>query len=190
MKKILTLTLLLLSLLKVGNAQDKGLTFLLGPSLNVYYGDTRDQFAYTSEHLSYQVNAQLGIISTRGDTNRGNMLGIFGSAGSTNPRILALMQTGGATMQGTLNTTKKFNEFYNLEAGMVIARFLRLSGGIGRQAYTYDNDQHGALKYFTGTAGFVFNLDVVNWVIDAQLMTGKDLSQSVIRFSTGFMVKF
>jgi hypothetical protein len=189
-KKIFYLFLLLFTLSGVIRAQDKGFTILLGPSVNYYYGDTKQKITYASENLSFQVNGQLGYISTRGGTNRGNMLGIFASAGNSSPEMLAIMQTNGATINGTLNRDKKFNEFYNLEGGMVIARFLRLSGGIGRQTYTYNSNHNGVLNYYTGTVGFVFNMDVVNWVIDAQLMTGKDLDKSAIRFSTGFMVKF
>jgi hypothetical protein len=73
---------------------------------------------------------------------------------------------------------------------MVIARFLRVSGGIGRQAYTNTIGERNRLNYFSGTLGLAFNLDVVNWVIDANLMTGKDLNQSALKISTGFMVKF
>lgn len=188
--KILYLTLLLLLFIKVSQAQDKGLTFLLGPSVNLYYGDSKEKFSYSRDMLSLQANAQLGIISTRGGTNRGNFLGVFATAGSSNHSVLALMKTNGADMSGVLDVNKSFNEFYSLEGGMIIARFLRLSGGFGRQTYVHDNDLKGTLNYFTGTVGFVFNLDAVNWVIDANLLTGKDLNQNAIRFSTGFMVKF
>jgi hypothetical protein len=46
------------------------------------------------------------------------------------------------------------------------------------------------LQYFSGTLGLAFNLDVVNWVIDANVLAGKDINQNALRFSTGFMVKF
>jgi len=188
--KVLFLAMLLLTLSKVSHAQDKGLTILLGPLVNVYFGDPQDKFVYTTERLSWQANGQLGFISTRGGTNRGNMLGVFASYGNSNPAMIALMKTKGAELSGDLNTDKKFNQFYTLEGGMVIARFLRISGGIGRQYYTYDSDLNGVLNYFSGTVGVVFNLDVVNWVIDANLMTGKDLNQNAVKLSTGFLVKF
>jgi hypothetical protein len=202
-QKIFLFLVLLLLLLTGSYAQDKGFTFLLGPSVN-YYGDMEEKFSYSTENLNWQFNGQLGYISTRGGTTRGNMLAIFGTGGNTNPGVLQQMQTGGANIMGTINTEKNFNEFYTLEGGMVIARFLRISGGIGNQYYSYQLDgnenngngntnseiKQGKLNYFSGTLGIVFDLGVVNWVVDANLMTGKDLNQKALKISTGFMVKF
>jgi hypothetical protein len=188
-QKIFLLIVLLLMLFKGSNAQDKGFTILLGPSVN-YYGDTEEKLSYSTEKLNWQFNGQLGYISTRGGTTRGNMLAVFGTGGNTNPGVLQQMQTGGANIIGTIDAEKNFNEFYSVEGGMVIARFLRISGGVGRQAYSNTLGENYKLKYFSGTLGFVFNLDAVNWVIDANVMTGKDLNQTALRISTGFMVKF
>jgi hypothetical protein len=188
-QKIFLLLVLLLLLLKGSYAQDKGFTFLLGPSVN-YYGDTEEKLSYTTEKLNWQFNGQFGYISTRGGTTRGNILAVFGTGGNTNPGVLQQMQTGGADINGTIDASKNFNEFYSVEGGMVIARFLRVSGGLGRQAYTNTLGENYKLKYFSGTLGFVFNLDAVNWVIDANVMTGKDLNQTALKISTGFMVKF
>lgn len=188
-QKIFLLPILLLFMLKGSYAQDKGFTFLLGPSVN-YYGDTEEKLTYSTEKLNWQFNGQLGYISTRGGTTRGNMLAVFGTGGNTNPAVLQQMQTGGASINGTIDDSKNFNEFYSVEGGMVIARFLRVSGGVGRQAYSNTLGENYKLKYFSGTVGLVFNLDAVNWVIDANLMTGGDLNQKALRISTGFMVKF
>ncbi len=188
-QKIFLLLIFLMLILKGTYAQDKGFTILLGPSVN-YYGDTEEKLSYSTEKLNWQFNGQLGYISTRGGTTRGNMLAVFGTGGNTNPSVLNQMQTGGANIIGTIDAEKNFNEFYSVEGGMVIARFLRVSGGVGRQAYTNTLGENYKLKYFSGTVGLVFNLDAVNWVIDANLMTGGDLSQNALRISTGFMVKF
>jgi len=191
------LLLILLLLLKGSFAQDnahdkqdKGFIFLLGPSVNYFYGDTKDNFSYATEQLSWQFNGQFGYISTRGGTTRGNMLAVFGTAGSSSPGVIQQLQVSGADIIGMIDAEKNFNEFYCLEGGMVIAQFLRLSGGLGRQAYTNTLGQRNLLNYFSGTVGLAFNLGIVNWVIDTNLMTGKDLNQSALKFSTGFMVKF
>jgi len=133
--------------------QDKGFTFLLGPSVNYFYGDTKETASYVNEHLGWQLNGQFGYISTRGGTTRGNMLAVFGSAGSTQPEAIAIMKEGNPDIPGELNIGKKFNEFYSVEAGMVIARFLRISGVIGRQAYTYDTNSNDTENYFNGQSG-------------------------------------
>ncbi|MFZ4772004.1 MAG: hypothetical protein ACOYLO_17615 [Ferruginibacter sp.] len=188
--KIFYVAILLLAMSNVSRAQDKGFTFLLGPSVNMYYGDTKHDFSYNSERIGWQFNGQFGYISTRGGTTMGNMLAIFGTAGSLKPEMLVNMQSSGAEIQGSINVEKKFNEFYTLEAGMVIARFLRLSGGLGRQHYTLFTGESGVIEYFSGTLGLAINLDVVNWVIDANVLAGKDMNQNALRISTGFMVKF
>jgi len=172
------------------NAQKYGLTFALGPAINLYRGTNNSDFSYSKERMNYQFNGQFGFISTRGGTNRGNMLGIFGSVGSTKSGVIVLMEAEGAELEGAINTDKTFNEFYTVEAGMIIARILRLSGGVGSQFYSYDTDKKGELKFYSGTLGLAFNLGVVNWVIDANLMTGGDMNQNALRFSTGFIVKF
>jgi len=203
-QKIFSILILLLLLLKGSYAQDKGFTFLLGPAVNYSYGDPGEKPSYNNDHLSWQFDGTLGYISTRGGSNRGNMLAVFGSGGNTNPAVIQQLRTGGADISGTIDTKKSFNEFYSVEGGMVIARFLRISGGIGHQYYSYQEDgnenngngntngetKQGKLNYFSGTLGLVFDLGVVNWVVDANLMTGKDLNQKAMKFSTGFMVKF
>lgn len=184
------LILLLVVLCKPLVAQDKGFTIILGPSVNVYVGKNIDQFNYSKEKLSWQFNGQLGYISTRGGTNRGSMLGIYASVGSTNPNMINLLKDGGATLAGEVDIDKKFNEFYTLEAGMTILKILRLSGGLGQQHYTYNDNQRETLQYFSGTLGLSLSLGSVNWVIDLNMMSGKDLTVNVFRASTGFMVKF
>lgn len=183
-------------------AQDKGLIFMVGPSVNLYYGDPGENFTYSSDLISWQFNGQLGLISRKGEANRGNMLGVFGSFGSTNPGALQSMQSQSTSMHSTLVVSNKFNQFYTVEGGIVIAGFLRLSGGIGAQSYTYSVSSvsengfpvskkvRGQLDYYSGTMGLIFNLDAVNWVIDANIMTGMDIDRSELRLSTGFVLKF
>lgn len=152
--------------------------------------------------ISWQVNGQLGLISKRGEKNRRNMFGLFASGGTTKPGALKLMQKVGDPIQSAYLAENKFNEFFTAEAGMVISGCLRFSGGVGRQYYTFtikELDQNGInlskkmrgqIDYFSGTLGLVINLDAVNWVVDANFMTGRDLNKSELRFSTGFMLKF
>ena len=191
MKARIIFTTLLFLLITQSFAQKKaGLILLLGPSVNMFYGSMQDDFEYTAARLNWQVNGQFGFISTRGGTNRGNTLAIFGAVGNTHPEMIALMQNAGAVLNGELDLSEKFNEFYTLEAGMIIGQFLRLSGGIGKQSYTYDDEKRARLNYFSGTVGFVFDLGIVNWVIDGHILAGKDMNQNALRFSTGFVVKF
>ena len=134
-QKILLLLILLLLILKGSYAQDKGFTFLLGPSVN-YYGDTEEKFSYSTEKLNWQFNGQLGYISTRGGTTRGNMLAILVRPEIQIRQYYNKCRQAELILPGTIDAEKNFNEFYCVEGGMVIARFLRISGGLGRQAYS------------------------------------------------------
>ena len=173
-----------------GYSQNSGLTFSFGPSLTIYGGKSNSGFSYSSERRSYQLNGQFGYISTRGGANRGNMLGIFGAAGSTKSEMIALMEFDGANVDGEINMDNTFNEYYTIEGGMIIARVLRLSAGFGQQYYTYDIDKKGTIEYFSGTIGIAIGLGVVDWVINANLLAGKDMNHNALRYSTGFIVNF
>jgi len=51
MKKTLSFLLLLLSLSNYSLAQDKGFIFMIGPSVNLYYGDSEEEFTYSSDRV-------------------------------------------------------------------------------------------------------------------------------------------
>lgn len=171
-------------------AQNSGFKFALGPSINVLFGEGFEDAKYSDGRMSYQFNGYLGYVSNRNDNKRGNMLGIFGTAGSLYPEMIAIFQSGGADMFAPINMAKKFNGFYNIEAGMLIGQVFRLSGGIGQQGYTYFINQKGAIDYYSGTLGLFFNLGIVDWVVECNVAMGGDLTNEVIKVSTGFMVKF
>ena len=172
------------------NAQGLGLTFALGPSVTMYYGNSDNDFSYSPERLGWQLNGNFGMITNTRSEDRGNMLGIFGSAGSTHPEMIALLGQETQLSELELDMDRSFNEYYSLEVGMVVAEMLRLSGGYGQQFYTLKNGNKEFLLYYSGTLGVQFNMGAIKWVIDANLMTGKDLEKNALRFSTGFMVVF
>lgn len=189
------LKLIFLAILITGNAlqtqaQNAGFTFALGPSINVLFGEGFEDTKYSDGRMSYQFNGYVGYVSNRKDSKRGNMLGIFGTAGTIYPEMIAIFQTGGADMFAPINMEKNFNGFYNIEAGMMIGQIMRLSGGIGQQSYTYFINQKGAIDYYSGTVGLFFNLGIVDWVVECNIAAGGDLTNEVIKVSTGFMVKF
>ena len=171
-------------------AQNGGFTFALGPSINVLFGEGFEDTKYSDGRMSYQFNGYVGYVSNRGENKRGNMLGIFGTAGTIYPEMIAIFQSGGADMFAPINMDKNFNGFYNIEAGMMIGQIMRLSGGIGQQSYTYFINQKGVIDYYSGTVGLFFNIGIVDWVFECNIATGGDLINEVIKVSTGFMVKF
>jgi hypothetical protein len=85
---------------------------------------------------------------------------------------------------------KQFNQFYSLEAGMIILNFLRLSGGVGRQFYETMTNESSSIHYYSITGGLNFNFGAVNLGVNANLLTGDDLVENHLRFSAGILIKF
>jgi hypothetical protein len=189
------LKLILLAIVIAGSAlkiyaQDSRFAFSLGGSLNVVAGEDFSNATYQDGRMSYQFNGNIGFISVRGENSRGNMIGVFGTAGTLYPKMVARIAAGGVELEGPLNMNKNINEFYNVEFGFIISRMFRLSGGMGRQMYTYYVNQKGAIDYYSGTVGLNFNLGIVDWVVECNVAAGEDLTNEIIKLSTGFMVKF
>jgi hypothetical protein len=168
--------------------KDHGLIFLLGPALNYHFGPKGSSKEYSNSKISWQVDGQLGVISTRHNTNRGNFLGVFGSFGTLSSETLqALADQAGRSIA---IKEKQFNQFYSVEGGMIIFNFVRISGGLGRQFYEETTSTVSSVNYFSLTGGLNFNFGAVNLGLNANLLTGNDLAQNQLRFSTGILIKF
>lgn len=173
---------------KEKKVRDHGLIFLIGPAINYHYGPKQTTKQYSDTKFSWQVDGQLGILSTRHNTNRGNFLGVFGSFGSISSDVL--QEVADQSGRGIVLKQKQFNQFFSAEAGMIIFNFIRLSGGIGRQYYEDVYDFASSINYFSLTGGLNFNFGAVNLGVNANLLTGDDLVQNQLRFSAGLMIKF
>ena len=173
---------------KEKKVRDHGLILLLGPALNYHYGPKGGDTAYNNNKISFQVDGQFGILSTRHQTIRGNFLGAFGSFGSISSDVL--QEVANHAGREIIIKQKQFNQFYSLEAGMVVFNFLRLSGGIGRQFYEDIANNLSSIKYFSLTGGLNFNFGAVNLGVNANLLSGGDLIENQLRFSTGILIKF
>ncbi|MCU0357932.1 MAG: hypothetical protein MUE95_10155 [Cyclobacteriaceae bacterium] len=194
MKQILFISISILVICLSGKAQDKkrdsGIIFLLGPSGTYQIPAIDEGSDYNENLLSWQIDSQLGFISTRNQTNRGNMLMAFGNVGAANNAMLQeIMQS--SIYAEKVTADRSFNPYYSIEGGMIIFKLLRISGGAGRQYFTLAEDETlSCLKYFTGTAGLNFDFGAVNLGINATMLTGRELEQSLIRLNMGFLVKF
>jgi len=173
---------------KEKKVRDHGLILLLGPALNYHYGPKGGDTAYNKSKISFQVDGQFGILSTRHQTIRGNFLGVFGSFGSISSDVLQEVANHAGTE--IIFKQKQFNQFYSLEAGMIVFNFIRLSGGLGRQFYEDIANNISSIKYFSLTGGLNFNFGAVNLGVNANMLTGNDLAENQLRFSAGILIKF
>jgi hypothetical protein len=140
---------------KEKKVRDHGLILLLGPALNYHYGPKGGDTAYNKNNISFQMDGQFGILSTRHNTTRGNFLGVFGSFGSISSDVMQEVANHAGT--DIVFKQKQFNQFYSLEGGMIVFNFIRLSGGIGRQFYEDIANNLSLIKYFSLTGGLNFN---------------------------------
>ncbi len=173
---------------KEKKVRDHGLILLLGPAINYHYGSKDGDTAFNYNKISFQFDGQFGILSTRHNTIRGNFLGVFGSFGTISSAVL--QDEANHSGREIVIKEKQFNQFYSVEAGMMIFNFIRLSGGIGRQFYEDIHDHLSSIKYFSLTGGFNFNFGAVNLGLNANLLTGGDIVRNQLRFSAGILIKF
>jgi hypothetical protein len=173
---------------KEKKARDHGLIFLIGPAINYHYGPTGQKSEYSDTQFSWEIDGQLGFLSTRHQTNRGNFLGVFGSFGSMSSDVM--QELADQAGRGIILKEKQFNQFFSAEAGMIIFNFIRLSGGLGRQYYEDILSYSGYIQYFSLTGGLNFNFGAVNLGVNANLLTGDDLVNNQLRFSAGLLIKF
>jgi hypothetical protein len=173
---------------KEKKVRDHGLIFLIGPAINYHYGSKDGNTAYNDNKFSWQLDGQLGYLSTRHNTTRGNMLGVFGTVGSLSTDVL--QELADHAGKGVNIKYNQFNQFFAVEGGMIIFNFIRLSGGLGRQYYENMNDKLLSINYYSLTGGLNFNFGAVNLGVNANLLTGNDLAENQLRFSAGILIKF
>jgi hypothetical protein len=182
---------LLVTLAQAQNKKrDSGLILLLGPSVTYYYGTLDAETTYSDYRMSWQFDGQFGFISTRNQSNRGNMLLAFGSLGNAKPMVVQDMLNASNFDDKVLDEEQNTNLYYTVEGGMIIMKFLRLSGGIGRQRYTNGEGNIAEISHYMGTGGFNFDFGAVNLGLNASVLSGNDLVEPLLRFSAGFLVKF
>jgi hypothetical protein len=173
---------------KEKKVRDHGLILLFGPAINYHYGPKGGDTKYNDSRISWQVDGQFGYLSTRHNTTRGNLLGVFGTFGSLSSETL--QQLADHAGREIAIKPKQFNQFYSLEAGMIVFNFIRISGGMGRQFYEDITNFSSSINYFSMTGGLNFNFGAVNLGLNANLLTGDDLAENQLRFSAGILVKF
>jgi hypothetical protein len=169
----------------------RGFTLHLGPSVNYYQGKSSGSFdSFETDRVSWQINGMLGYGFNKNNSAKSNILGVFATGGYTTRGIFDTMLADQGIAVDDLRDSKYYN-FYQAEAGMIVAEILRLSTGVGVQQYKTLDSNEERLYYLSSTVGFAFKLSgSINWTIDANFLHGRDFNRTVIRASTGLMVTF
>lgn len=206
MKKILLATVLAIFAGQASRAQtmdptkdrSSGLALSVGASATYYYGQSSRNFdKFEDDRVNWQLNGLLGITVARDKGGRRTMLTGFGTYGFNNGKTLSRLLTDQQYVTAVLNQSSS-NNFYQLEAGLIIEEVLRISTGVGQQNF---NEQALAspngirpnakfLKYYSSTAGLNLNLGSISWTINCNFAYGKDFNRTVLTPSTGLMLRF
>ena len=200
MKKILVLTTAALISFYSVKAQDRnsGIAVSIGAAANYYYGPGDENFGkYDNERLNWQANGMLGLTIARDKSGHRTMIAGFGSFGMNNASTLGHILDDQGFVTTALNQNSS-NNFYQLEAGLLIGEVFRISTGVGQQVFnkqtlaSTDGIKAGitSLQYNSTTVGFNFNVAAVAVIINCNFEYGKDFTKTVVVPSAGLMLRF
>lgn len=200
MKKILVLTTAALISFYSVKAQDRnsGIAVSIGAAANYYYGPGDENFGkYDHERLNWQANGMLGLTIARDKNGHRTMIAGFGSFGMNNASTLGHILDDQGFVTTALNQNSS-NNFYQLEAGLLIGEVFRISTGVGQQVFnkqtlaSTDGIKAGitSLQYNSTTVGFNFNVAAVAVIINCNFEYGKDFTKTVVVPSAGLMLRF
>ncbi|ASB49821.1 hypothetical protein [Alkalitalea saponilacus] len=164
-----------------------GLALFFGPSVTYFHGEHSDEFdSFDADRLNWQMNIFFGFYT--GEDGSSHAFGAFGAAGYTNRFTLNEMAGfSGLDMNNVIES--RFNSFYQIEGGLLLANILRLSTGLGKQYYTTSGGDN-SFNYLSTTAGFLINMGTVSWSLDANFNYGRDYSDTILKLSTGIVFVF
>ena len=200
MKKTLVLITAGLISFFSANAQNRnsGIAVSIGAAANYYYGPGDENFGkYDNDRLNWQANGMLGLTIARDKNGHRTMLAGFGSFGMNNASTLGHILDDQGYVTTALNQNSS-NNFYQLEAGLMIGEVFRISTGVGQQVFnkqtlaSTDGIKAGitSLKYNSTTVGFNFNVAAVAIIINCNFEYGQDFTKTVVVPSAGLMLRF
>lgn len=200
MKKIAIFLPFALFLFFSAHAQNRssGIAVSIGAAANYYYGPGDRNFgSFNDNRLNWQANGMLGLTIARDQNGHRTMIAGFGSFGMNNSSTVShiLDDQGYITTALDQNST---NNFYQLEAGLLIGEVFRISTGVGQQVFNKQTltstdgikPEITSLKYNSTTVGFNFNVAAVAVIINCNFEYGKDFSKTIVVPSAGLMLRF
>jgi hypothetical protein len=199
-KKVLSLILVLcLSAGPLLAQTNNPITVSLGATVNYYYGPGDRNFGkFENERINWQLNAILGYTIGMSKAGKRTQVAAFGHYGfNNNNTINNFINDQGYTTTATSQSSA--NNFFQLEGGIIIADLIRVSTGIGQQNFDQQTLLSPAgnkpnaklLKYNSSTIGLQFNLsNSVQWVINCNFASGKDLDNTVLTPASGLQFRF
>jgi hypothetical protein len=182
------------------NAQNRssGIAVSIGAAANYYYGPGDVNFGkFDNDRLNWQANGMLGLTIARDQSGHRTMIAGFGSFGMNNASTVGHIFDDEGYVTTALNQNST-NNFYQLEAGLLIGEVFRISTGVGQQVFNKQTILNGtnlttgatSLKYNSTTVGFNFNVAAVAVIINCNFEYGQDFSKTLVVPSAGLMLRF
>lgn len=202
MKKFTFLLLVVPFFFNIANAQSRksGIAVSLGAAANYYYGPGDRNFGeFDNNRLNWQANGMLGLTIARDQNDHRTMIAGFGSFGMNNASTLSNILNDQHYVTTALDQSST-NNFYQLEAGLLIGEVFRISTGVGQQVFNKQTMVNTStteiktgvtsLKYNSTTVGFNFNVAAVAIVVNCNFEYGKDFTKTIVVPSAGLMLRF
>jgi hypothetical protein len=115
--------------------------------------------------------------------SKNHLLVFYVTAGSTEyPSLTRVLQEQGA--QHEINRRKDFYPFWEYEAGLLLFRFLRLSGGKGKQEFLIRDmnaDQSIRLGYYSASIGLDLRFGLLGFEFTGSMLFGEQYRKRILR---------
>ncbi len=177
--------------IQTGMSQNNRAIFRLGGAANYYYGTNNgsgNELNFQKNRLSFELNAALGIQTFNEKNNPKNTFAMFGRIGILSENILNDYLTD-QDLSFDIDSSKDFNDFQELEVGVIVQQAFRLSFGYGWLNFYNTTHKPETLRYYCMTTGFSIPFGSLVWNIYLTAMGGKDFNKFVFRPSTGLTIQ-
>ena len=82
-----------------------------------------------------------------------------------------------------------YNEFFEIEAGVLLRQWFRLSTGVGKQ-FIHLSNENIEWNYYCGTIGFIIPIWNLDLTVQGTIIYGNDINDPVIRADASLMYRF
>jgi hypothetical protein len=162
-------------------------TLMLGGGLNYLHGSDDKEFSFDPDLLGWDGEFMIGYTYYNYSGNDGASIGIFFRGGVLPYVSLEKLITEGGLVESL--SSKDNNIFYNIEGGVLLGSFFRISTGLGFQEYESGSGDLRRIVYYSTTPGIMIGSGTIKLLVYLNLMYGRDLQQTIYKPGIGLILK-
>lgn len=163
----------------------------IGPEFYYYHGTIQDGFHLDGfNSISWGLSASFGYrfdIKEIRLTDLGTVTGVHLRIGKHNN------ETANCFLNDELIDPPlcldDYNEFFEIEAGVLLRQWFRLSTGVGKQ-FIHLSNENIEWNYYCGTIGFIIPIWNLDLTVQGTIIYGNDINDPVIRADASLMYRF